>query len=170
VKTLILLIVVVLLLGPIIVSRVDALLLGGQGQEIQRLNAEGHLAKAEAEAKVAQAQAEALRQQARAETEASIAATRQMEREAAHQRAMELLPQTALIIVGGVLMLALLLVFFGQTQRRPAVPLGYTLTPTEVERLLFSQAQETRQMWHAIATLQRTLPEGVEEGRYRVVE
>jgi hypothetical protein len=134
--------------------------------EAQRLNAQANLERAQAEAEAkrleaqaradaererAEAEAETQRVQARAEAEASLAATRQMERDAAHQRWMETL--TTLGLVALPLSLAALGMVLLARRRQ-------TVDPVMIA-LLEGQRQETRHLWHALAMMQRQrLPAG----------
>jgi len=135
-----------------------------------RLQAEADLARAEAAAVRAQAEAEAQRERAEAErmrieaeayqrrqeAETSAAAERsairQAERSAAHERTLELLPFTLLVVgvvaLGGLAVLALA----GRLQRRTEIdPSLVFLLQQQNQRLLEIQ----RATWHVIAAEQR---------------
>ncbi len=173
------LLVVVLVLGI-------GLLAGCESPEAQRKNAEARLVQAEAARERARAEAEALRlkaeaeasaaeeraqaeadaerQRARAEAEASLAATRQMERDAAHQRMVENLIALSLVVLplslvgGAVLLLA----------RRRQI-----LDPTllvYLDRLQLDQAAHEREVWHAVATMQRRALSAGEQRAAQVID
>lgn len=143
-------------------------LAGCDSLEAQRLRAQAELAHAqaaeerargEAEAQRLRAQAEAAaeRSRARAEAEASLAATRQMERDAAHQRALETLPFVLAILGAGVVLALAVLALV----RRPAPPTADPRLLLELERLRLEAGMRERALWHALASVQRqTLPAG----------
>jgi glutathione S-transferase len=131
----------------------------GVDPEAQRLNAQANLSRAQAEAQAvveraageadaererAGAEAYAERTRAQASLEASLAATRQMEREAAHQRWLETLTVLALVGAPTTLVLVILLLLVGRDRER------------QVLRLALRHAgRENRALWHGLATLQR---------------
>lgn len=165
------------LLATVLVLGV-AMLAGCESPEAQRTNAEARLVQAEADRERAQVEAEALRlkaegearaaeeraraeadverQRARAEAEASLAATRQMERDAAHQRMVESLIALSLVILplslaAGAVMLLL------ARRRRSLDPMLLIY----LDRLQLRQAVHEHELWHAVARMQRqALPAG----------
>lgn len=161
----------VVLLTVVLVLGV-AVLAGCESPEAQRKNAEARLVQAEADRERARAEAEALRlkaegeakaaeeraraeadverQRARAEAEASLAATRQMERDAAHQRMVESLIALSLVILP--LSLAAGAVMFLLARRRRSLD---PLLLVYLDRLQLRQAVHERELWHAVATMQR---------------
>lgn len=144
------LLVVVLVLGVMVLS-------GCESPAAQRMDAEARLVQAEAARERARAEADVARLQARADAEASLAATRQMERDAAHQRMVESLIALSL----GVLPLSLAA---GAVMFLLAARQRYSLDPTllvYLDRLQLRQAVRERELWHALATMQRRqLPAG----------
>jgi hypothetical protein len=118
-------------------------------------------AEAEADAEKKRAAAEAYQLQVQADVAAAAERSniRQSERDAAHQRAMEILPYVALI-VGALLLAGLGGLIFWDLRRNMAVPVHRTIDP----RLLRILEQQQRQLadvervsWHAIATAQRAM-------------
>jgi hypothetical protein len=114
--------------------------------------------RAAAERVQAEAIAYQLRQQADTEAAAERATVRQMERDAAHQRALDLLPYV-LIIAGGLALAGLgLVLWWDLRSMRPLAP-GDRALLLHLQRLELSQAERDRQLWRAIAALdRRTLP------------
>jgi len=109
--------------------------------------------RARAESVRAEAAAYQQRVQADAQAAAERAATRQMERDAAHQRSLETLPYL-MLICGGVGVGGLALAFLWDLRRtRPvAAEPGLLLY---LERLQLDAAERDRQLWRAIAQLDR---------------
>ena len=123
-------------------------------------------ANAEAALEMARGQAYAERTRADAAAQAERASTRQMERDAAHQRALEVLPYV-LTVVGLLLVVGLavwLLAF-----RVVASSQGETALLYHLERLQLAQAEERRQLWRAIAQVSRQSLADVDSGREVVV-
>jgi Flp pilus assembly protein TadB len=110
----------------------------------RRANAEAALVRA-------QGQADADRERARADAEASRASTRQMERDAAHQRTVEILPFVVLVCGGLGVALVVLLVFW-DLRSRPVVT-------TDAALLLYMRRLELEQgqQWRAMAHLARAV-------------
>lgn len=149
-----------------------AVLAGCESPEAQRTNAEARLVQAEAARERVRAEAEALRlkaegearaaeeraraeadverQRARAEAEASLAATRQMERDAAHQRMVESLIALSLVILPLSLTVGVVMVLLSRRRGSPDPMLLVYL-----DRLQLRQAVHERELWHAVATMQR---------------
>jgi hypothetical protein len=148
------------------------LLVGCESPEAQRKNAEARLVqaeaareraraeadavrlKAEAEAKAdaerARAEADVERQRARAEAEASLAATRQMERDAAHQRMVESLIALALVVLPLSLVAGAVVLLLAR-RRRGLDPLLLVY----LDQLQLRQVAHERELWHAVAAMQR---------------
>lgn len=108
------------------------------------------------------AEAEAYEQRQQADTQAAAerANIRQMERDAAHQRSMELIPYV-LIIVGGLLLAGLGGLLFWDWRRQPAPAAADPRLLALLEQLQLHQAERDREIWRAMAILQRrSLPAG----------
>jgi hypothetical protein len=117
----------------------------------RRANAEAALVRAEG-----QAYAERVRADAAAAAER--ANVRQMERDASHQRVMEVLP-VLVILVGALLLAGLATAMFWDLRRQTSVSDPRLLVL--LERLQLDQAERDRQLLGAIANLdRRTLPAG----------
>ena len=131
--------------------------------EASRLRAEADRVRAQAEAEAQRqqalaekAQAEADAYQKRIQADASAAAERsalrQAERDAAHERILELLPFTLLIVgvvaLGGLAVVALA----GKFRRQPQLDPGVILLLQRQDRRL---QEVERATWHAIAAEQR---------------
>lgn len=116
--------------------------------EAQRLQAQAGLELAKARADAERSQAETLAMSERA-------ATRQMERDAAHQRALELLPFVAMIL-GAVGLAGLGALMFWDSRRNRAA-----VDPT-LALLLGQMTRDQIQLWRAVAHLDRraALPAG----------
>jgi hypothetical protein len=113
------------------------------------------------------AEGESYERQRAADTAAASerAAVRQMERDAAHQRALEMLP-VIVVLVGAVLLagLAVLVVWDGRNRSPAADPaLWYELRRLEAER-----AERERLLWHAIAAAHRGKLSGGDRGEVSV--
>ena len=114
-------------------------------------NAAARRAAEEAAQLRAEAEAYQVRQQADTEAAAERANVRQMERDAAHQRTLEMLP-FVLAIGGGILVLVLAgLAFWDLRARRQTTPAADPALLLYLERQRLDQAQ----LWRAIATLDR---------------
>jgi glutathione S-transferase len=129
----------------------------GVDPEAQRLNAQANLTRAQADARAeveraageadaererAEAEAYAERTRAQASLEASLAATRQMEREAAHQRWLETLTVLAMVGAPTTLVLVILLLLLGRDRQTLLLALRHA-------------GRENRALWHGLASLQR---------------
>ncbi len=136
----------------------------------QRLNAQANVTRANAEAEArrveALGRADAEREKAEAEayeqrSAAAVAAAgeraniRQLERDAAHQRTLDLLP-FVLAIGGGLLLAGFRAFLVWDLRRRPVQPVGSDpAVLMYLDRLRLDQAQQ----WRALAQLdRRTLP------------
>ena len=118
-----------------------------------------------ARAERVRAEAIAYQQQVQADTQAAAerANVRQMERDAAHQRALETLPYVVLIGGGVGVALVLVLMFWDLRRARPAAADPGLLF--YLERLHLDQAERDRQLWRAIAHLDRRALAGVDDRR-----
>jgi len=115
--------------------------------------------RARAETVRVEAVAYQMRAEADAKADAERAATRQMERDAAHQRALETLPYL-MLICGGVGVGGLVVLAFWDLRRVADPRLLFYL-----DRLQLDQAERDRQLWRAIAALdRRALTGGDNEG------
>lgn len=121
--------------------------------EQQAANAQRDAELARAEVERARGEADVERQRAVAEAEASLAATRQMERDAAHQRVVEMLPYV-LVIVGGLLLAGLGGLMFWDLRRQPR-PVAADPGLLYLERLRLEDRARERDLWRAIALLAR---------------
>jgi regulator of protease activity HflC (stomatin/prohibitin superfamily) len=121
-------------------------------------NAAARRANAEAALVRAQGQADADRERARADAEASRASVRQMEKDAAHQRTVELLP-FVVIIVGGLGVALVVFLVFWDLRSRPVATGG-----ADPALLLYLRRQELdqAQQWRALAHLAREVDNGRE--------
>lgn len=112
----------------------------------QRANAEAALEAAKGERYARQVQADAAAASERA-------STRQMERDAAHERALEMLPYvlivSGMVLIGGVAAWILALRVTGQGSAESQALLAY------IERLQLAQADRDRELWRAIAEIER---------------
>lgn len=164
-----------------------AVLAGCESPEAQRTNAEARLVQAEADRERAQAEAEALRlkaegearaaeerakaeadverQRARAEAEASLAATRQMERDAAHQRMVESLIALSLVALPLSLVAGAVIVLL--TRRRRSLD---PMLLVYLDRLQLRQAMHERELWHAVARMQRQALAAGDHRAVRVID
>lgn len=117
-----------------------------------------------AQAERIRAEAQAYQQKKQADTEAASerANIRQMERDASHQRTMELLP-FVLLIVGGLLLAGLGGLIFWDLRRQAALTVDPRLLAC-LEHLQLQQTEGDRQLWRALASIQRrSLPAGSQE-------
>jgi hypothetical protein len=137
-------------------------------RERARAEAEALRIRAEAEAKAAaeraKAEADAERQRARAEAEASMAATRQMERDAAHQRWMETLTTLGLVLLPLSLVAAVAAMLLAR-QWRTADP-ALLVYLDRLQRRQMDARRAERELWHALVTMQRR---GLPAGRQEVI-
>lgn len=103
-----------------------------------------------------QAEALAYQRQVQADTQAAAerANVRQMERDAAHQRALETLPYVALI-GGGVVLILIVALMFWDLRRQSGSTNHDLLIYLEQRRI--DQVERDRQFWQAIAHLDRRL-------------
>lgn len=136
-----------------------------ESPEAQRQRAEAERIRAETE----QVKAEALayQQQTQADTQAAgeRASIRQIERDAAYQRTLGLLPYV-LTILGGLLLAGLGgLIFWDlrrqSSQNEPGI--------AHLEYLLLQQAKDSRDLWRAIAKTQRLSLPASSQGREVVI-
>jgi hypothetical protein len=121
--------------------------------------------RARAEAALTLAQAEAYQQRQQADTQAASerASLRQMERDAAHQRTLEMLP-FVLLIGGGIFLAGLGGLIFWDSRSQPA-PAADPRLLAYLEELQIQQAERDRLLWRALAGLhrQQSLPAGSSE-------
>lgn len=127
-----------------------------------RIKAEGEARAAEERAK---AEADAERQRARAEAEASLASTRQMERDAAHQRMMETLVALALVVLPLSMLAAVAVLLLARQRRAPERALWIYL-----DQLQLREAARERELWHALATMQRQALPVRDDRQVQVIE
>ena len=109
--------------------------------------------RARAETVRAEAAAYAARQEADSRAAAERAEIREAAANAAHQRRMDALPYVILIVGGVVGLVLLLLIFWDLRRARPASADPGLLV--YLERLQLAQAERDRQLWQAIARLDR---------------
>ena len=109
---------------------------------------------AEASRLMAAAQSYEIRQQAKTEAAGERAAVRQMERDASHQRALDALPYVLSILGAGVVFTLLVLAFWDLRGLRQAGG-GNGAILAYLDRLQLDQAQRDRDLWRAIATMDR---------------
>jgi outer membrane murein-binding lipoprotein Lpp len=125
--------------------------------------------RAQAERIRAEAEAYQVRLQADVDAAAERANVRQMERDAAHQRALETLPYLV-AIGGGILVLVLAgLVFWDLRGSGPPGRRAVATTDPALLLLLERQRLEQAQLWHAIAWLDRRSLSAGEHGREVIV-
>lgn len=128
-------------------------------------NAEARAAEAQAKVVLAGGQADAERERARAEAAERLAATRQMERDAAHARLLATLPYVV-TLVGAFLVAGVFVVVWADGRRRqvPAAPVDPAIL-TYLDRMRLDQAAA----WRVIARLDRRVGELPREGHEVVI-
>lgn len=117
----------------------------------------GDRTDAQAQRTVAQAEAYQVRQAADSAAAAERAAIRQAQRDASHERTIELLPWALLIVVGGLVAVLLLILFLDR--RRP--PSADPTLLAALHQIQLADQRRNLELWTAIAALSR--PKGVPE-------
>ena len=119
---------------------------------VQQARAEADKALAEAKLLVAEADNYRIKRNADIDAANEAAARRENAREAAHQRALELLPFLLVLFFGFTIILVILLIFWASVRR-----------PETNDTFLQYMASRDKEFWSAMATLARRVDSYTEE-------